>query len=47
MVLPWSRMRTDDIDVEDFPQEDFTLRSVDLLIQFDCLKLKCIDNIQL
>ena len=54
MVLPWSRMPVphhdiDDVDVKDFPQEleDITLCSVDWLIQLDCLKLKCIDNIQL
>jgi hypothetical protein len=29
MVLPWSRMRIDDVDVKDFPQEDITLRSVE------------------
>jgi hypothetical protein len=29
MVLPWSRMRIDDVDVKDFPQEDITLCSVD------------------
>ena len=46
MVLPWSRMRVGDVEVKDFPQDDITLGYVDRLIQFNCRKLKCIDNIQ-
>ena len=39
-------MRIGDVDVKDLPQDDTTLRSVDWSIQFDCRKLKCMDNIQ-